>query len=446
MLTALPKDAAGHPLPGRTVAWASVNPGLVSVSSSGRVAGLAAGSTAITATVEGKGGTAAIRVLIPPDVSCVSQVGPLLSLSGVRPASYANTAVADSTKIDASTAQFLTPANDPVRVGGGANICFHGGETLGQLPPSTDWSTMHDTYAFEVRGSPSFTIEDIKEFDYGDGITLDENSTSNWSIRGVHFRYMRDDCVQNDYLNSGSIEDSFFDGCYEGFSSRPFTTTQDGSNHLVVVKNSLFRLQDMDHGYAEPGHGGFFKWSAEGPMVALYNNVYRLDSPSTLSTHTLGPPPGKLWDCANNVMVWLGSGPFPETLPACYTLLTGAAGLDYWNNAVVQWKANHPETLADVGPPIVSLYVPSVSSTLTGSVMLTATAVDDQEIAGVQFRLDAQNLGSEVTIESPLTKFTLTWDSRSVPNGTYLLSATARDPSGNTKTSAAVTVTISNQP
>jgi hypothetical protein len=70
--------------------------------------------------------------------------------------------------------------------------------------------------------------------------------------------------------------------------------------------------------------------------------------------------------------------------------------------------------------------------------------VDDQDVAGVQFQLDGQNIGADVTAELPLTKFTLSWDSRSRPNGTYTLTVTARDTAGKTTTSAGVAVTISN--
>src|SRR5713101_7294159 len=47
---------------GRAVAWTSSNPAIASVSASGRVAGLSAGSATITATSEGHSGTAAITV------------------------------------------------------------------------------------------------------------------------------------------------------------------------------------------------------------------------------------------------------------------------------------------------------------------------------------------------------------------------------------------------
>jgi protocatechuate 3,4-dioxygenase beta subunit len=320
---------------------------------------------------------------------------------------------------------------------------LRGGATIGQLPPSTDWNTMHDTYALQVRSIPSFTLEDTREFAYGDGVTLENNSTA-WTIRGVHFKYIRDDCVQNDWLNGGLIDSSFFEGCYVGISARPFTTTQDGSENLVVVKNSLFWLQDMDQGFDGPGHGGFFKWSPGGPMVSLYNNVYRVDSRSTLGTHTLGPPAGKVHGCANNVMIWLGAGPFPESLPSCYTLLTGAAGLAYWNNAVTSWKTNHANVLSDVGPPIVSLYSPSASTTLIGTVNLTATAVDDRAVVGVQFQLNWQALGPEVATESPTTKFTLSWDSHALPDGSYTLSAIARDAAGHLRASPGLAVAINN--
>jgi uncharacterized protein YjdB len=440
-LTATPKDAAGNPLTNRVVTWTESDGTVAAVNRNGLVMTVGAGSATVSATSEGQSGSAAITVTTP--TPCLFRTGPTITLNGLQTTAYFNTSLANNTKLDASSAQFLTGADNPVVLGGGSGACFHGAETIGQLPPSTDWNRMHDTYALQVRGIPSFTLEDTREFDYGDGITLDNNSTT-WTIRGVHFKYMRDDCVQNDWLNGGIIDSSYFEGCYVGISARPFATTQDGSDNLVIVKHSLFWLQDMDQGYDAPGHGGFFKWSSGGPMVSLYNNVYRVDSRSSLGTHTLGPPTGKLHGCANNVMIWLGAGPFPESLPSCYTLLTGAAGLAYWNNAVTSWKTNHANVLSDVGPPIVSLYSPLAGTTLIGTVNLTATAVDDRAVVGVQFRLNGQDIGPEVTTESPTNKFTLSWDSHGLPDGSYTLSAIARDASGHTTTSPGLAVAINN--
>src|SRR5207302_8444517 len=61
-LTATPRDANGAPLSGRTVTWSSSNTAVAAVSNSGLVSGVTPGSITITATSEGKSGTAAITV------------------------------------------------------------------------------------------------------------------------------------------------------------------------------------------------------------------------------------------------------------------------------------------------------------------------------------------------------------------------------------------------
>jgi uncharacterized protein YjdB len=82
-LTATPKDGNGSPLTGRAVTWASSAPGVASVSASGLVTGVAAGSATLTATSEGKNGTAAITVTIVPVASvAVSPASPSIRVGG----------------------------------------------------------------------------------------------------------------------------------------------------------------------------------------------------------------------------------------------------------------------------------------------------------------------------------------------------------------------------
>jgi hypothetical protein len=61
-LTATPKDASGNELSGRTVDWSTSNANIAAVSSSGLVSGVALGTATITATAEGKSGSASIAV------------------------------------------------------------------------------------------------------------------------------------------------------------------------------------------------------------------------------------------------------------------------------------------------------------------------------------------------------------------------------------------------
>ncbi len=74
-LTATPKDSAGGTLVGRTVTWAIGDTTVARVSSSGQMAGVAPGSATITATSEGKNGTAAITVTTVPVASIAVSPG-----------------------------------------------------------------------------------------------------------------------------------------------------------------------------------------------------------------------------------------------------------------------------------------------------------------------------------------------------------------------------------
>ena len=68
-LTATPKDASGTPLSGRVVTWVSSAPGVATVSGSGLVTAVTAGTATITATSEGRSGTAGITVTLAPVAS-----------------------------------------------------------------------------------------------------------------------------------------------------------------------------------------------------------------------------------------------------------------------------------------------------------------------------------------------------------------------------------------
>src|SRR5207247_1918565 len=61
-LTATPEDSTGTALTGRAVTWATSNAAVATVSASGLVTGVAAGSATITATSEGQSGTSALTV------------------------------------------------------------------------------------------------------------------------------------------------------------------------------------------------------------------------------------------------------------------------------------------------------------------------------------------------------------------------------------------------
>jgi hypothetical protein len=95
----------------------------------------------------------------------------------------------------------------------------------------------------------------------------------------------------------------------------------------------------------------------------------------------------------------------------------------------------------DTTPPTVSMSAPAAGAIVAGNaVPVSATASDNNGVVGVQFLLDGVALGAELTT----APYTMSWNTTSVPNGSHALSARARDAAGNTATSAARTVSVTN--
>jgi hypothetical protein len=97
----------------------------------------------------------------------------------------------------------------------------------------------------------------------------------------------------------------------------------------------------------------------------------------------------------------------------------------------------------DTTAPTVTMTAPANGATVSGTtVTVSANANDNVGVFGVQFKLDGANLGAEDTT-SP---YSVVWNTTTAVNGSHTLSAVARDTAGNTSTSTAVTVTVSNAP
>jgi hypothetical protein len=100
-LTAVPKDANGNALTGRTVAWASAAPSVATVGGSGLVTGVAAGSASITATSEGQTGSATITV------TTAGGGGVVLLREDFEDNAFAGRAWYDNTAMATTTAQHI---------------------------------------------------------------------------------------------------------------------------------------------------------------------------------------------------------------------------------------------------------------------------------------------------------------------------------------------------
>src|SRR2546423_7640262 len=115
--------------------------------------------------------------------------------------------------------------------------------------------------------------------------------------------------------------------------------------------------------------------------------------------------------------------------------------------AMVGWSLIAPQPAQaqlGTGSLIVTVTSPASGSTVSGTVPVTAsvTSVGALTVAGVQFKLDGNNLGAEDT-SAP---YSVSWDTTTTSNASHTLTAVARDSLGMLWTSDPVTVTVSNPP
>ncbi|HJQ85299.1 MAG TPA: hypothetical protein VKA21_14535 [Candidatus Binatia bacterium] len=276
-----------------------------------------------------------------------------------------------------------------VRETNAAGLCWNGGKFKGLWDTSWTWGQMHDANnAAWVAKSATPSVDGVRANNVTDGVRLEPNTQTiadtNFTIRQVWLSNIRDDCIEDDRLQGGLVDDVLFDGCYVGISTRATDTSFDGTNRTITVNDSMIGLKAMkgtrtgkgicvggtedgaaccdpslaDTNPCSPqdlcagggvcsGHNMFFKVLSSGksPRLQLTDNLFYAEDVPNDGASGLCPPLTYLTACSNNTIVWAGSGAFPTTcslgsFPAsCWQVTTDTS---IWNNAVAAWKTAHP--------------------------------------------------------------------------------------------------------
>ena len=117
-----------------------------------------------------------------------------------------------------------------------------------------------------------------------------------------------------------------------------------------------------------------------------------------------------------------------------------AVARDYNNNTSTATVSVVVDNVADVAP-VVSITHPSNQSTVNDTVTITASATDDNnDLVGVQFKLDGSNLGPQ----DNSFPFSYNWNTANTSNGSHILTAVAVDSQNNITTSTSISVNVSN--
>jgi hypothetical protein len=207
------------------------------------------------------------------------------------------------------------------------------------------------------------------------------------------------------------------------------TTTSSGV--LVNVSNAVPDITPPTVSLTAPANGatvtGSVTVSANATdNVAIANVQFYLDG-SLQSTDTSSPYSWS-WNTTTG-----SNGSHNLT-----AIATDTAGNSTTSSTVTVTVSN---SAPDSTPPTVSLTAPSNGATVSGTLTVTATATDNVGVANVRFYLDGTQQQTDAT--SP---YSWGWNTASAPNGSHTLTAEATDNSGNTATSTAISVTVSNAP
>jgi hypothetical protein len=146
----------------------------------------------------------------------------------------------------------------------------------------------------------------------------------------------------------------------------------------------------------------------------------------------------------------IGGGPDDDIIKQPYGMLDPTGEYFFWQSNVGgdrmdAFLVHAPTQLlvmapADTTPPTVAITAPAADATVSGDASLTATASDDTQVAGVQFKIDGVNLGGEIVI----APYGWLWHTATIPDGVHALTAVARDAAGNVTVSAPVVLTVLN--
>jgi hypothetical protein len=98
--------------------------------------------------------------------------------------------------------------------------------------------------------------------------------------------------------------------------------------------------------------------------------------------------------------------------------------------------------IVDNTAPVISISGPAGGSTESGTITVSALANDaTSDVTQVEFFVNGNSIGVDTNVSD---EWSVPWDTTTVTNGTYDLTARATDTAGNSSTATAVQITVDN--
>jgi hypothetical protein len=231
----------------------------------------------------------------------------------------------------------------------GNATCVVGGTIAGRQSRELTWQVMKgkldgDGLHFKSRGG---VVDGIRVDNVEDGVGTIAGDPEGILLRNAYMTYIRDDCIENDWIVGLIVKDSLLDGCFFGLSQRPALGTGPRAAppaERTLLDGVLIRLQPMPFEAQKArcaadglGTGGFFKWSPYSNRLVVRNSVLFAERVAALCGGPMDFPENATFE--NVTLVWLGPGDYPGRLPA--TGVTVTRDRQVWDEARAEWLERH---------------------------------------------------------------------------------------------------------
>jgi hypothetical protein len=233
-----------------------------------------------------------------------------------------------------------------------ANITWRGGVIVGSIPPSWSWRKTHDFGGGGIFIHHDGPIEwrHIRIHNVEDGIKFREepeySNTGSWVLRDCYFTAIRDDAIDNDRFEPGTVQDCLFDGVYVFISEQdenvgdhtPIGPNEENTIYIHRVYARLYGTNDAE------GPGKWFKLLGDVShhKLEVSDSVFAISTVPRLGWKDETIPPEVSWVGNNNFILWLGEpGAYGGSKPKGVTFLEGAAAQGKWISVRNQWLTDH---------------------------------------------------------------------------------------------------------
>jgi hypothetical protein len=233
----------------------------------------------------------------------------------------------------------------PLQIRDSPAVTLLGGLFSGQVPLTSDWeSTYCNSAGVLLRNSQGATVDGIRMRQVWDAVRIAESS-SGFHLRGSWISEVRDDCIENDYLNGGLVEDTLLDGCFSGLSMRPPEGEERGpEGGPFVLRDVLMRMQGYPY-KGEVQEGPPFKADEDLAEIEVYDSILVMGNRDTISQLRLKIGWTRIGNCSGNLLLWTAETPWPKKFarpPDCFRIVEGAEAQAILERARKNWIDCHP--------------------------------------------------------------------------------------------------------